>query len=135
MSETVTPERPRARRRRAEASMPTHLPVLPLINTVVFPQMTVPLLVEMPATISAVGAAPGDPGLVILVAQRSEDLARVLPEDLYHVGTIAQVVQSIRVPNGGLQVVVKGTQRARVLACTSVDTLTLEPSEIGRAHV
>ena len=129
MSETVTPERPRARRRRAEASMPTHLPVLPLINTVVFPQMTVPLLVEMPATISAVGAAPGDPGLVILVAQRSEDLARVLPEDLYHVGTIAQVVQSIRVPNGGLQVVVKGTQRARVLACTSVDTLTLEPSD------
>jgi ATP-dependent Lon protease len=109
--------------------MPAHLPVLPLINTVVFPQMTVPLLVEMPATISAVGAAPGDPGLVLLVAQRRENLARVLPDDLYHVGTIAQVVQSIRVPNGGLQVVVKGTQRARVLACTSVDTVTHEPSD------
>lgn len=117
--------------------MPTHLPVLPLINTVVFPQMTVPLLVEMPATISAVGAASGEPGLVLLVAQRREDLSRVLPEDLYQVGTIAQVVQSIRVPNGSLQVVVKGTHRARILACTSVDRDTLElrePPVVEPAH-
>jgi ATP-dependent Lon protease len=111
--------------------MPAHLPILPLINTVVFPQMTVPLLVEMPATIAAVSAAAGDPNLVLLVAQRREDLSRVLPEDLYLVGTIAQVVQSIRVPNGGLQVVVKGTQRARLLSCMSVDSETLEPREPG----
>lgn len=129
MSDVVTTERPRARRRRPDASMPSHLPVLPLINTVVFPQMTVPLLVEMPATISAVMAATGEPGMVLLVAQRREDLSRVTPDDLYLVGTLAQVVQSIRVPNGGLQVVVKGTQRARVLTCTSVDSETLEPRD------
>ena len=126
MADTVTTERPRARRRRAEPALPAFLPVVPLINTVVFPQMTVPLLVEMPASISAVTAAPGEPALILLVAQRSEDLSRVLPDDLFQVGTLAQVVQSIRVPNGGLQVIVKGTHRAKLIACTSVDAETHE---------
>ncbi|NBT95475.1 MAG: hypothetical protein EBT47_10855, partial [Chloroflexi bacterium] len=108
----MTPERAKPRRRRGSRDLPASLPVLPLINTVVFPRMTVPLLVEMPASISAVLSANSDRPVVMLVAQRREDLGLVNPDDLYQVGTVAQVVQSIRVPSGGLQVVVQGLTRA-----------------------
>ncbi len=127
MSDLVTPERAKPRRRRGSRDLPASLPVLPLINTVVFPRMTVPLLVEMPASISAVLSANTDRPVVMLVAQRREDLGLVNPDDLYQVGTVAQVVQSIRVPSGGLQVVVQGLTRAKVIVCTSVDYATGEP--------
>ena len=52
-----------------------------------------------------------------VVAQREEGLKQVTPADLHGAGTVAQVVQSIRVPNGGMQVVVQGLTRARVLSC------------------
>ncbi|NDB72949.1 MAG: hypothetical protein EB033_10535, partial [Proteobacteria bacterium] len=123
----MTPERAKPRRRRGSRDLPASLPVLPLINTVVFPRMTVPLLVEMPASISAVLSANSDRPVVMLVAQRREDLGLVNPDDLYQVGTVAQVVQSIRVPSGGLQVVVQGLTRAKVTMCTSVDYATGEP--------
>ena len=91
--------------------------MLPLINTVVFPRMTVPLLVDNPASVLALRVAEERGPLILLVAQRDEGLKRVTPADLHPVGTVAQVVQSIRVPNGGMQVVVQGLNRARVLAC------------------
>jgi ATP-dependent Lon protease len=94
--------------------------VLPLINTVVFPRMTVPLLVDMPASVQALRTAEARGPLILLVAQREEGLKRVAPADLHAVGTVAQVVQSIRVPNGGMQVVVQGLTRARVVACEEV---------------
>ncbi|HEX2185995.1 MAG TPA: LON peptidase substrate-binding domain-containing protein, partial [Chloroflexota bacterium] len=100
--------------------MPRRLPVLPLINTVVFPRMTVPLLVDVPQSVAALRAAEAQGPLILLVAQREEGLKSVQPEQLHAVGTVAQVVQSIRVPQGGMQVVVQGITRARMVACTVV---------------
>jgi ATP-dependent Lon protease len=108
------------RRRRGGREIPPRLPVLPLINTVVFPRMTVPLLVDMPASVQALRTAEARGPLILLVAQREEGLKRVAPADLHAVGTVAQVVQSIRVPNGGMQVVMQGLTRARVVACEEV---------------
>src|SRR5438105_5938755 len=104
------------RSRRGGRELPRRLPVLPLINTVVFPRMTVPLLVDVPASITALREAESRGPLVLLVAQRTEELAAVRPEDLFAVGTVAQIVQSIRVPDGGMQVVVQGIARARLAA-------------------
>ncbi len=105
-----------ARGRRGRRNLPRRLPVLPLINTVVFPRMTVPLLVEIPASVAALRAAEARGPLILLVAQRDEQLQHVGPDDLYRVGTVAQVLQSIRVPDGGLQVVVQGLLRARIIS-------------------
>src|SRR5919108_6247835 len=107
---------PRRRRR----DLPGRLPVLPLINTVVFPRMTVPLLVDVPASVAALRAAEARGPLILLVAQRDENLRTVAPGDLYAMGTVAQIMQAIRVPDGGMQVVVQGLIRARVTECAVV---------------
>jgi len=104
-------------RGRRNRELPDGLPVLPLINTVVFPRMTVPLLVDVPASITALREAEARGPLILLLAQRSEDLKTVGPDDLFGVGTVAQIMQSIRVPDGGMQVVVQGIARAKVLGC------------------
>ena len=118
------------RRRRSGRDIPRRLPVLPLINTVVFPRMTVPLLVDNPASVQALRIAEGRGPLILLVAQRDESLKHVTPADLHPVGTVAQVVQSIRVPNGGMQVVVQGLNRARLLGCEELTAVEL-PVEGG----
>src|SRR5688572_2951250 len=102
------------RKRRGGRDLPTRLPILPLINTVVFPRMTVPLLVDATASVAALRAAEKSGPLILLVAQKDENLKEVNPDDLFAVGTIAQVVQSIRVPDGGMQVVVQGMTRAKI---------------------
>ncbi|CAA9300978.1 MAG: ATP-dependent protease La Type I [uncultured Chloroflexi bacterium] len=118
------PERASRRRpgrgRRDGRDLPRRLPILPLINTVVFPRMTVPLLVDAPASVAALRAAEKSGPLILLVAQREEELSVVRPEDLFELGTVAQVVQSIRVPDGGMQVVVQGLTRARI---TSIEVV------------
>jgi len=126
----------RSGRRRGLRNLPRRLPVLPLINTVVFPRMTVPLLVELPASVAALRAAEARGPLILLVAQRDEQLQRVGPADLYQVGTVAQVLQSIRVPDGGQQVVVQGLLRARISGYSECPAEHQAPggSSEGEAH-
>jgi ATP-dependent Lon protease len=103
--------------------------------------MTVPLLVDVPASVAAVKAAEAGGPLILLVAQRDEALKAVGPEDLFGVGTVAQIVQSIRVPDGGMQVVVQGMSRARLVECVHVpaagaaggDAATESPEAPGAA--
>ena len=75
--------------------------MLPLINTVVFPRMTVPLLVDNPASVLALQVAEERGPLILLVAQREEGLKQVTPADLHRAGTVAQVVQSHPRPQRG----------------------------------
>ncbi|MBI3973406.1 MAG: endopeptidase La [Chloroflexi bacterium] len=126
------PEQPARRARRSRRSgreLPRRLPVLPLINTVVFPRMTVPLLVEAPASVAALLAAQTRGPLILLVAQRDESIRTVTQADLYRTGTVAQVLQSIRVPDGGMQVVVQGISRARVVECVDVPIAGVSPKD------
>src|SRR5688500_5966925 len=112
------------RKRRGGKDLPTRLPILPLINTVVFPRMTVPLLVDATASVAALRAAEKSGPLILLVAQKDENLKEINPDDLFTVGTIAQVVQSIRVPDGGMQVVVQGMTRAKI---QKIEQIASEP--------
>ena len=122
MTEAVRTRTPR--QRRVGRDLPTRLPILPLINTVVFPRMTVPLLVDATASVAALRAAEKSGPLILLVAQKDENLKEVNPDDLFDVGTIAQVVQSIRVPDGGMQVVVQGMTRAKI---QKIEQIAAEP--------
>ena len=66
--------------------LPRRLPVLPLIDAVVFPRMAVPLLVGKPRSLAAVEHAYESDRLVLLVAQRDPELEEVTPKDLYRSG-------------------------------------------------
>ena len=79
---------------------------------VAFPSMILPLFIGRPRSAQAIEVAAAADKLLFLVAQRDEDTEEPAPEDLYEIGVIAEVMQSVRLPDGNLRVVVEGRARA-----------------------
>ena len=90
------------------------VPVLPLRDVVVYPYMVIPLFVGRDKSIQALDAAMADNKQILLVAQRSADIDDPKPEDLYEVGTLANILQLLKLPDGTVKVLVEGNQRARL---------------------
>ena len=95
-------------------------PVLPLRDVVVYPHMAIPLFVGREKSIRALSAAMQDDKRILLVAQRSADKDDPGEDDIYEVGTLASVLQMLKLPDGTVKVLVEGAQRARIQ--------TLQPS-------
>ncbi|MGQ0712226.1 MAG: endopeptidase La [Gemmatimonadaceae bacterium] len=93
--------------------VPERLPVLPLRDLVVFPYMVVPLLVGRTASLAAIEEAGRNDGWLFLVAQRSADVQEPGAADLFRVGVVSRLVQTTRLPNGTIKVLVEGVARAR----------------------
>jgi ATP-dependent Lon protease len=91
-----------------------NLPVLPLRDIVVFPGMVVPLFVGREKSVKALESVVKANNKILLVSQKngSQDIPTM--EDLYRVGTIATVLQLLRLPDGTVKVLVEGVQRAKV---------------------
>jgi ATP-dependent Lon protease len=108
----------------------TELPVLPLRDVVVYPAMVVPLFVGREKSMRALERAMQQDKEILLVAQRSPDIDDPAEDDLYGVGTLAQVLQLLRLPDGTVKVLVEGRRRARIAALVDregVPTATIEP--------
>ncbi|MBB5017742.1 ATP-dependent Lon protease [Chitinivorax tropicus] len=101
---------------------PTSLPLLPLRDVVVFPHMVIPLFVGRPKSIKALETAMEDGKQILLVAQKSAAKDEPQPEDLYGVGTVATVLQMLKLPDGTVKVLVEGSQRALVDSVDSEQT-------------
>lgn len=96
------------------AREPTDLPVLPLRDVVVFPHMVIPLFVGRDKSIKALDAAMAADKRILLVAQKSADVDDPTGNDLYPVGTLAHVLQLLKLPDGTIKVLVEGVARAKV---------------------
>ena len=92
----------------------TVLPLLPLRDVVVFPHMVIPLFVGRPKSIKALEAAMEEGKNVVLVAQKSAANDDPTPEDLYAVGSVASILQMLKLPDGTVKVLVEGVHRARI---------------------
>ncbi|MCY7387247.1 MAG: endopeptidase La [Burkholderiales bacterium] len=92
----------------------TILPLLPLRDVVVFPHMVIPLFVGRPKSIKALEAAMEEGKNVVLVAQKSAANDEPTPEDLYDVGTVASILQMLKLPDRTVKVLVEGMHRARI---------------------
>ena len=90
------------------------MPVLPLRDVVVFPYMVMPLFVGRAKSINALEEAMNDDKQLLLVSQREADLEEPIPEDLFDVGTIANIIQLLKLPDGTVKVLVEGQQRAKI---------------------
>ncbi len=90
----------------------TILPVLPLRDVVVYPHMVIPLFVGRDKSIKALDAAMQDNKQILLIAQRSADVDDPGPKDMYSVGTLASILQLLKLPDGTVKVLVEGGQRA-----------------------
>jgi ATP-dependent Lon protease len=93
---------------------PTQMPLLPLRDVVVFPHMVIPLFVGRPKSIKALETAMEAGKSIVLVAQKSAAKDDPAPEDLYRIGSIANILQMLKLPDGTVKVLVEGSQRARL---------------------
>src|SRR6266542_1283041 len=93
----------------------TTFPLLPLRDVVVFPHMVIPLFVGRPKSIKALDMAMEAGKHILLVAQKSAAKDEPAAEDLYAIGSVATVLQMLKLPDGTVKVLVEGTQRAQIL--------------------
>ena len=91
-------------------------PLLPLRDIIVFPHQVVPLFVGREKSIAALEEAMEGSKEILLAAQKRAKTNEPAPEDIYEVGTIANIIQMLRLPDGTVKVLVEGKRRARILA-------------------
>ncbi|MDP2072135.1 endopeptidase La [Methylotenera sp.] len=103
------------------------LPVLPLRDVVVYPHLVIPLFVGRTKSVKALEIASEGNKQILLVAQKSANKDEPDADDLYEVGTIATVLQMLKLPDGTVKVLVEGVQRAKV-------TGFIETEECFAAH-
>ena len=89
---------------------PDVLPVLPLRDVVVFPYMVIPLMVGRPASVAGIEAAMLADRLIVLVAQKDGDQEDPAGGDLYRVGVVARILQTVRLPDGTLKILTEGLE-------------------------
>ncbi|PKM11226.1 MAG: endopeptidase La [Gammaproteobacteria bacterium HGW-Gammaproteobacteria-3] len=90
------------------------VPVLPLRDVVVYPHMVIPLFVGRGKSIDALDKAMKDDKQVLLVAQKEAEVDEPEFSDLYQVGTLANILQLLKLPDGTVKVLVEGCQRSLV---------------------
>ena len=93
-------------------------PVLPLRDIVVFPYMIVPLFVGREKSISALEEVMRADKHILLAAQKNAGDDDPAPDAIYPVGTLASVLQLLKLPDGTVKVLVEGTARAKILRYT-----------------
>lgn len=90
------------------------LPVLPLRDVVVYPHMVIPLFVGREKSIRCLESAMAQDKQIILVAQRDADLDEPTADDIFDVGTVASILQLLKLPDGTVKVLVEGGRRAKL---------------------
>jgi ATP-dependent Lon protease len=90
------------------------VPVLPLRDVVVYPHMVIPLFVGRERSIVALNKSMDAGKRILLVAQKAADLDDPQPADLYEVGTLATILQLLKLPDGTVKVLVEGGERALI---------------------
>ena len=97
------------------------IPVLPLRDVVVYPHMVIPLFVGRGMSIEALDAAIRDDKPILLIAQKRADIDEPALDDLYTVGTLANILQLLKLPDGTVKVLVEGSERCAITHFQEVD--------------
>ena len=97
-----------------ERSERIEIPVLPLRDVVVYPHMVIPLFVGREKSIQCLEAAMDNNKQVLLVAQKQAETDEPTVSDLFEVGTVATILQLLKLPDGTVKVLVEGQQRAKI---------------------
>ncbi|WP_052242116.1 endopeptidase La [Plesiomonas shigelloides] len=126
-----------------ERSERIDVPVLPLRDVVVYPHMVIPLFVGREKSIRCLEAAMENDKQVLLVAQKDASTEEPIAADLHPVGTVATILQMLKLPDGTVKVLVEGQQRAKInlvsdsdeFFVAQVDFLTTQPVDEAEQEV
>ncbi len=89
-------------------------PLLPLRDVVIFPGMIIPLFVGRPKSVAALEAGMQGEKRIVLVAQKKMEVEEPEEKDLYSVGTLINILQMLKLPDGSIKVLVEGTSRVKI---------------------
>jgi ATP-dependent Lon protease len=109
-----TPDLEEAIRERRAQPIPAALPVLPLKETVIYPDTLTPLAVGQPRSMRLVNEVLSGERMLALVAARDPELDEPGPDELYDVGVVGIVARMLKVPDGTIRILVQGTDRVRL---------------------
>src|SRR5688572_28560857 len=107
------------------------LPLVALRETVIFPEMIVPLQVGRDKSVQALNKAVADGSPIALVTQRQADREDInAPSELYEVGTLAKIAQVVQLQDGTVRAIVQGQQRLKLLEFVESDPFILAKIEL-----
>ncbi len=111
------------------------VPMMPVRDMVIFPEMMHPFIVGREASVRALEEALAGDKKIFLVTQHDASVDDPKPEEIYQVGTLANIVQSVKLPDGNIRVLVEGTERAKIVSVTSEEgffraTVRLSPPRV-----
>jgi ATP-dependent Lon protease len=95
------------------------VPMMPVRDMVIFPQMMTPFIVGREASVRALEEALAGEKKIFLATQHDASVDDPKPEEIYQVGTLANIVQSVKLPDGNIKVLVEGAERAKIVQVTS----------------
>lgn len=97
------------------------LPMMPIRDVVIFPFMMTPFVVGRESSVRALDDAQASGKQIFLATQHDAAIDEPRPDDIYQVGTIANIVQSVRMPDGNIKVLVEGVERAKIVSVSEED--------------
>jgi ATP-dependent Lon protease len=104
-----------------KSSLPLELPIIALKNTVLFPNVVLPITVAREKSVKAIAEAQKVGKWIGVIAQKDSTNEDPMPEDIYEIGTLAKVVKQIKMPDGNITIFIMGRLRFRIQAYTQID--------------
>ncbi len=111
-----------------EKSDTKRLPMMPIREVVIFPYMMTPFVVGRESSVRALEEAMSGDKKIFLAAQHDATVDEPEPNEIYSVGTIVNIVQSLRLPDGNIKVLVEGVERAKVVSVSDDEGFFPPPS-------
>ena len=103
------------------SDLPAQLPILPLRNTVLFPGVVLPITIGRDTSLQLVREALDSDRLIGVVAQHEPHTTTLAPEDLYDVGTVAEILKLVTMPDGSKSIIIQGKRRFRIVEYVATD--------------
>ncbi|MEX2261131.1 MAG: endopeptidase La [Bryobacteraceae bacterium] len=99
-----------------EKSDTKRLPMMPIRDVVIFPYMMTPFVVGRESSVRALEEAMAGDKKIFLATQHDASIDEPKPNEIYNIGTVVNIVQSLKLPDGNIKVLVEGVERARVVS-------------------
>src|SRR4030081_567936 len=101
-----------------EKSDSKRLPMMPIRDVVIFPYMMTPFVFGRESSVRALEEALAGDKKIFLATQHDASVDEPRPDEIFNVGTVANIVQSLKLPDGNIKVLVEGVERAKIVSVT-----------------
>src|SRR3954451_16873694 len=111
------------------------MPMMPIRDVVIFPYMMTPFVVGRESSVRALEEAMDSDKKIFLATQHDASVDEPKPNEIYSVGTVVNIVQSLKLPDGNIKVLVEGVDRARVANASDDEAFFRAPVKTSNSKV